>query len=151
MRDDKLKQLGKGAESYEALKDPTVPHASDLDTFTNKYPGRSYLINIEFPEFTSLCPQTGQPDHGTIRIHYCPKKWCVESKSLKIYFFRFRQQGMFMEQITNKILDDLVEALDPVYLRVVGDFAPRGATHLKIVVEHKDGDFMPPDVVRLIP
>jgi 7-cyano-7-deazaguanine reductase len=97
-----------------------------LETFANQYPGRDYTIEIVCPEFTSLCPKTGQPDFGTIAFTYTPDKLCVELKSLKLYLQRFRNQGIFYESAVNRLLDDFVAVCRPVRCRVVGAFTPRG-------------------------
>jgi len=97
-----------------------------LETFPNPEPGRDYTIVHTCPEFTSVCPKTGQPDFGTIRISYVPDRACVELKSLKLYLFGFRNQGIFFEAVTNHILDDLVEALRPRSISVEGSFNVRG-------------------------
>jgi 7-cyano-7-deazaguanine reductase len=97
-----------------------------LETFPNRHPGRDYEIEIRCPEFTSVCPKTGQPDFGTIRILYVPDAVCLELKSLKLYLFEYRNKGIFYEHVTNVILDDLVAALAPRRLTVEGDFSVRG-------------------------
>jgi len=97
-----------------------------LETFPNRHPGRDYEIEIRCPEFTSVCPKTGQPDFGTIRIVYVPDAVCLELKSLKLYLFEFRNKGIFYEHVTNAILDDLVAALAPRRMTVEGDFNVRG-------------------------
>jgi 7-cyano-7-deazaguanine reductase len=99
---------------------------ADLDTFPNSHPGRDYTIIHTCPEFTAVCPMTGQPDFGTIRISYVPDRLCVELKSLKLYLFGFRNRGIFYEHVTNVILDDLVRALKPRRMTVEGDFNVRG-------------------------
>ena len=101
---------------------PTNP----LETFPNEYAGREYEVDITCPEFTSLCPKTGQPDFATIRIRYVPNQRVLELKSLKLYLFSFRNQGIFYEHVINRILDDLVAACDPVRCEVAGEFAVRG-------------------------
>jgi 7-cyano-7-deazaguanine reductase len=103
-----------------------------LETFPNPRPGREFEIDIDCPEFTSMCPKTGLPDFGTIRISYVPADRCVELKSLKYYLLEFRNRGIFYESATNQILDDLVAACDPIRMTVVGDFTPRGG--IKTVV-----------------
>ncbi len=102
------------------------PLSEQLETFSNQYPGRDYTIEIVCPEFTSLCPKTGQPDFGTITFTYTPADLCVELKSLKLYLQRFRNQGTFYEMVVNKVLDDFVAACKPVRCKVVGAFTPRG-------------------------
>jgi 7-cyano-7-deazaguanine reductase len=110
----------------EAMPSPDIPTADQLETFANEFPGRDYTIEIVCPEFTSLCPKTGQPDFGTITFTYTPAERCVELKSLKLYLQRFRMQGMFYEHLVNRLLDDFVAACQPVRCRVVGAFTPRG-------------------------
>ena len=100
--------------------------SSTLETFPNPRPGRDYEIAINCPEFTSVCPKTGLPDFGEIRITYVPDARCVELKSLKYYIVEFRNRGIFYENVTNEILDDLVAALQPRKMTVVGDFSVRG-------------------------
>jgi 7-cyano-7-deazaguanine reductase len=106
--------------------------SSTLETFPNPRPERDYEISIDCPEFTSLCPKTGLPDFGEIRITYVPDARCVELKSLKYYFIEFRNRGIFYEAVTNQILDDLVGLLQPRKMTVVGDFSVRGG--IKTVV-----------------
>lgn len=107
-----------------------------LETFPNPRPGRSYTIDFDCPEFTCLCPMTGQPDFATIRIHYVPDQLCVELKSLKLYLWSYRNEGAFHEAVTNKILDDLVAALSPRHMRVTGDFLVRGGIHTVVTATH---------------
>ena len=99
-----------------------------LDTFDNPKPQRDYEIKFVFPEFTSMCPVTGQPDFATITVTYVPDKLCVEMKSLKLYYFSYRNKGIFYESVVNTILDDLVAALKPRKMTVIGEFAVRGGT-----------------------
>ena len=99
-----------------------------LDVFPNPKPGRNYEIRFVFPEFTSVCPVTGQPDFATITITYIPRGLCVEMKSLKLYFFAYRNKGIFYEAVVNTILDDLAAVLKPRKMTVIGDFAARGGT-----------------------
>jgi len=103
-----------------------APLADQLETFPNPSPGRDYTIEIVCPEYTSLCPKTGQPDFGTIKFTYAPDKLCVELKSLKLYLQRFRNQGIFYESAVNRLLDDFVKASKPRRCTVVGAFTPRG-------------------------
>ena len=97
-----------------------------LETFDNQYPGRDYTVRIVCPEFTSVCPKTGQPDFGTLTITYIPDRKCVELKSLKYYLQRFRNEGIFYENVTNRILDDLVATLQPRRMVLEAAFTPRG-------------------------
>jgi 7-cyano-7-deazaguanine reductase len=107
---------------------PSEP-SRDFATFPNPRPEREYEIRFECPEFTCLCPMTGQPDFATIRIRYAPAELCVELKSLKLYLWSFRERGAFHEAVTNQILDDLAAALKPRRLEVQGDFMVRGGIH----------------------
>lgn len=111
------------------------PSQSLLEAFPNRFPGRLYMISMAFPEFTSLCPVTGQPDFGVIVLEYVPDKLCVESKSFKIYLFAYRSYQSFMETITNNILNDVITLLNPLWCRVKGLFSPRGATHIHVFAE----------------
>jgi 7-cyano-7-deazaguanine reductase len=110
-----------------------------LETFPNPRSGRDYEIAFDCPEFTCVCPRTGQPDFATIRIRYVPDALCVELKSLKIYLWSFRQEGAFHEDVTNRILDDLVATLAPRSIVVEGDFMVRGGIHTVITVRHPEG------------
>jgi len=105
---------------------PEAPASEQLETFTNQYPRRDYVIEIVCPEFTSVCPKTGQPDFGAITYTYTPNEKCVELKSLKLYLQRFRNQGIFYEHVVNRLLDDFVKACQPRRAKVVGAFTPRG-------------------------
>ena len=103
-----------------------APSVDQLETFPNPAPGRDYTIEIVCPEFTSMCPKTGQPDFGTITYTYVADETCVELKSLKLYLQKFRNQGIFYEAVTNRLLDDFVKACSPRSCQVVGAFTPRG-------------------------
>jgi 7-cyano-7-deazaguanine reductase len=106
-----------------------------LQVFANPHPDRDYTIEMECPEFTSICPVTGQPDFGTIRIRYVPDQQCIELKSLKLYLWSYRQEGAFHEAVTNNILDDLVAACAPRQMTVVGDFNVRGGITTVVTAE----------------
>jgi 7-cyano-7-deazaguanine reductase len=110
---------------------PTEFHGT-LEAFENQFPQRDYKIEIICPEFTSLCPKTGQPDFGTLTFTYTPDKLCVELKSLKMYLQRFRGEGIFYENVTNQILDDLVKVLKPRRLKVLAEFTSRGGIRTNI-------------------
>jgi 7-cyano-7-deazaguanine reductase len=110
--------------------------SSTLETFPNPRPERDFEIQIQCPEFTSVCPMTGLPDFGEIRITYVPDTRCVELKSLKYYLVEFRNKGIFYEQVTNQILDDLVTALQPRRMTVVGDFSVRGGIKTIVKAEY---------------
>ena len=114
---------------------PSQP-SKDLQTFPNPAPQRDYTIHFECPEFTCLCPKTGQPDFATIRIEYVPDELCVELKSLKLYLWSFREEGAFHEAITNRILDDLVALVSPRKMVVEGDFWVRGGIDTTVTVSH---------------
>ena len=113
----------------------TAP-SKQLETFTNPRPERDYEINMECPEFTCVCPKTGQPDFATIHINYVPDQICLELKSLKLYLWSYRNEGAFHEAVTNKILDDLVQACRPRRMTVVGDFNVRGGIHTTITATY---------------
>ena len=108
-----------------------------LETFPNPKPDRDYVIRFDCPEFTCLCPRTGQPDFATVRVRYVPAELCVELKSLKIYLWSFRDEGAFHEAVTNRILDDLVRALDPRFMRLTARFYVRGGIFTTVVAEHR--------------
>ena len=108
-----------------------------LETFPNQHPGRQYTVTLECPEFTCVCPVTGQPDFAVITIRYIPDQRIVESKSLKLYLWSFRDEGTFHEHVTNQILDDLVEALDPLYCHVTGAFNVRGGISITVDAEYE--------------
>jgi 7-cyano-7-deazaguanine reductase len=112
---------------------------SILDAFPNPRPGRDYEIEFVFPEFTSVCPVTGQPDFATITIRYIPEQSCVEMKSLKLYFFAYRNKGIFYEAVVNQILDDLVAVLKPREMTVHGEFTVRGGTKGCVTAEYSAG------------
>jgi 7-cyano-7-deazaguanine reductase len=112
---------------------------AELETFENPHPGRDYVIIHVAPEFTSICPKTGQPDFGTIEIEYVADRLCVELKSLKFYLQSYRNVGVFYEDLVNRILDDLVEALSPRRMTVTGRFTPRGGMHSVVRASHEGG------------
>lgn len=114
----------------------TEPSRDTLETFENPYPDRNYIVETIAPEFTSLCPKTGQPDYGTLTISYIPDKVCFELKSLKMYLQEFRNYGAFYERVTNTILDDLVAVTEPRWLKLEAAFTPRGGIRSNVIVEH---------------
>jgi 7-cyano-7-deazaguanine reductase len=114
----------------------TVP-SKVLETFPNPRPERDYEINMECPEFTCVCPRTGQPDFATIRIRYSPRQLCLELKSLKLYLWSFRNEGAFHEAVVNQILDDLVGAIQPKSMTVTGDFNVRGGIHTTVTATYR--------------
>jgi 7-cyano-7-deazaguanine reductase len=125
-----------GKEQRVTVPTPNNP-CELLETFDNQFPGRDYVIEIVCPEFTSVCPMTGQPDFGTLTFTYTPDRKCVELKSLKMYLQSFRNQGIFYENVTNRILDDLVAVLTPRRLKLVATFTPRGGISTSVTVEHE--------------
>lgn len=132
-----LTQLGSKETKYEYIK----PSPSILETFRNQFPENNFLVRLVFSEWSSLCPRTGQPDFGTITIEYVPDQKCVESKSLKLYFFAFRNEGTFMETVTNRILNDFVGACSPIFCKVTGSFKSRGGIVIEVEAEYsKDID-----------
>ena len=123
---------------------PAKPDEAVLETFPNQRAGRRYWITLNCPEFSSLCPVTGQPDSARLVIRYVPSARCVETKSLKFYLASFRNHPAFNEEIVNRVLEDLVAALAPEELIVRGDFAPRGGIQLSAEARHPDTPFPPP-------
>jgi len=121
----------------------------DLETFPNPNPERDYTIRMTMPEFTCLCPKTGQPDFATLHLDYVPDERCVELKSLKLYIWSFRDEGAFHEAVTNKVLDDLVAATNPRFLRLRAEFWVRGGIDTEIVVEHRADNWHPGKAVDL--
>jgi len=117
------------------------PDAKILETFKNKYQKRDYLINITVPEFTCICPVTDQPDFATIYISYIPDRECIESKSLKLYIYSYRNFGIFYEDCINRILDDCVSICRPRWMRVVGKYYPRGGISFSPAAEYKKEKF----------
>jgi 7-cyano-7-deazaguanine reductase len=113
-----------------------APQADQLETFPNPARGRDYVIEIVCPEFTSLCPLTGQPDFGTITFRYTPGERCVELKALKLYLQRYRTQGAFYETVVNRLLDDFVAACHPTRCQVIGAFTPRGGITTTVTCKH---------------
>jgi len=112
-----------------------------LETFENQYPGRAYTVEIVCPEFTSVCPRTGQPDFGTLSISYVPDRKCVELKSLKLYLQQFRNEGIFYEHATNRILDDLVTVIEPREMTIRAEFNPRGGITTTVSARYeREGD-----------
>jgi 7-cyano-7-deazaguanine reductase len=110
---------------------------SSLETFANPSPERDYTIRMTIPEFSCLCPKTGQPDFATLKLEYVPEQRCVELKSLKMYIWSFRSRGAFHEAVTNEILRDLVAATDPRFMRLSADFNVRGGIYTTVVAEHR--------------
>jgi len=127
----------------------TTQPSRELETFPNPAPEREYTIHFSIPEFTCLCPKTGQPDFATLEIDYVPDQRCVELKSLKLYVWSYRDEGAFHEAVTHRILGDLVAAAAPRFLRVRGVFNVRGGIYTTVVAEHRQPGWEPPAPVRL--
>ncbi len=123
--------------------------SKDLETFDNPRPGRDYTIRMRIPEFTCLCPKTGQPDFATLHLEYVPDARCVELKSLKLYIWSFRDEGAFHEDVTNRILDDLVRATAPRFMRLSAEFYVRGGIDTHVVAEHRAEGWVAPAPVQL--
>jgi 7-cyano-7-deazaguanine reductase len=121
----------------------------ELELFPNPQPERDYTIRITIPEFTCLCPKTGQPDFATLVLEYIPEQQCVELKSLKMYVWSFRDQGAFHEAVTNEILDDLVRATAPRFMRLTAIFNVRGGIDTTVVAEHRQEGWQAPPAVKL--
>jgi 7-cyano-7-deazaguanine reductase len=123
--------------------------SKSLETFDNPQPGRDFHIHMEIPEFTCLCPKTGQPDFATLYLDYIPDQACVELKSLKLYIWSFRDEGCFHEAVTNRILDDLVAATQPRFMRLTAKFYVRGGIFTNVVAEHRKPGWKPASYVEL--
>ena len=127
---------------------PTAP-SKQLETFENPEPGRDYTVRMTIPEFTCLCPKTGQPDFATLELEYVPDRLCLELKALKLYIWSFRDEGHFHEDVTNRICNDLVAACAPRFLRLTGKFGVRGGIWTTVVAEHRADGWQPPAPVTL--
>ena len=125
------------------------PSPGTLETFPNPQPERDYAIRIRIPEFTCLCPKTGQPDFATLKLEYVPDQQCVELKSLKLYLWSFRNRGCFHEAVTNEILDHLAGATAPRFMRLTAEFYVRGGIYTPVVAEHAKSGWQAPAEVRL--
>ncbi len=117
--------------------------SKELETFPNPQQSKDYTIRITMPEFTCLCPKTGQPDFAELRLEYVPDELCVELKSLKLYIWSFREEGAFHEAVTNEILADLVKATDPRFMRLTAEFNVRGGIYTTVVAEHRQAGWQP--------
>ncbi len=142
---DGVTLLGNMHTEYKSDYAPEV-----LETFENKHPENEYLVTFHCPEFTSLCPKTGQPDFGKITITYIPRERLVESKSLKLYLFSFRNHGDFHEDCVNIIMKDLVRLMNPRYIEVIGDFMPRGGISILPFASYADSEHEPMRQQRLL-
>ncbi|HSI24143.1 MAG TPA: preQ(1) synthase [Methylotenera sp.] len=129
---------------------PTAQATKQLETFANPNPNRDFHIHMEIPEFTCLCPKTGQPDFAVIYLDYIPHQLCVELKSLKLYMWSFRDEGCFHEAVTNSILDDLAAATQPKFMRVTAKFFVRGGIFTNVIAEHRKPGWQPQPKVDLL-
>ncbi len=127
---------------------PSQPNRQ-LETFDNPEPGRDYTIRMRIPEFTCVCPKTGQPDFATMHIEYVPEQLCVELKSLKMYMWSYRDEGAYHEAVTNRILADLWQAVAPRFMRVRAEFYVRGGIYTTVIAEDRRPDWRPDDPVAL--
>lgn len=127
----------------------TTQPARELETFANPSPERDYTIRIRIPEFTCLCPKTGQPDFATLYLEYVPAARCIELKSLKLYIWSFREEGAFHEAVTNRILEDLVATCQPRFMRLRAEFNVRGGIYTDVVVEYRQPGWEPQPLVEL--
>ena len=134
------------AEHYNKMSSQP---SRNLETFPNPQPRRDYHIHMEIPEFTCLCPKTGQPDFATMVLDYIADQKCIELKSLKLYIWSFRNEGHFHEDVTNCILDDLVAAIQPRFMRLTAKFNVRGGIFTNVVVEHRKSGWQPAQLVEL--
>ncbi len=128
----------------------TTQASKTLETFPNPAPGRDYHIHMQIPEFTCLCPKTGQPDFATLTLDYIPDRLCVELKSLKLYIWSFRNEGCFHEAVTNQILDDLAKAISPRFMRLTARFFVRGGIFTNVVAETRQPGWQPAPKVELV-
>jgi 7-cyano-7-deazaguanine reductase len=128
---------------------PTAQPSKTLETFPNPCPQRDFHIHMEIPEFTCLCPKTGQPDFAVLYLDYIPDQLCVELKSLKLYTWSFRDEGCFHEAVTNRILDDLAQATQPRFMRLTAKFYVRGGVFTNVVAEHRKAGWQPAPLVDL--
>jgi 7-cyano-7-deazaguanine reductase len=134
-----------------ASKPAARPSQTTLETFSNPSADRDYTIRMRIPEFTCLCPKTGQPDFATLFLEYVPDATCIELKSLKLYIWSYRNEGAFHEAVTNRILDDLVRAIQPRFIRLTAEFNVRGGIFTTVVAEHRQPGWEPGPVFALPP
>lgn len=133
----------------EITQSMTTQASDQLETFDNPQPERDYTIRIDIPEFTCLCPKTGQPDFATLQLEYVPAAKCVELKALKLYMWTFRERGAFHEAVTNEILNHIVKVTEPKFMRLRANFNVRGGIYTTVIVEHKAADWQAPQLVNL--
>lgn len=131
------------------LADMSTQPSKSLETFENPHPDRDYTIRITVPEFTCLCPKTGQPDFATLHLSYVPDHQCIELKALKLYVWSFREEGGFHEDMTNRILQDLVDACHPRFMELKAEFNVRGGIYTTVIVQHRLPGWQIPEIVSL--
>jgi 7-cyano-7-deazaguanine reductase len=136
MAKTKSKKQNRFTDDLTLLGNTVNQPSKKLETFPNLHVGRRYWVNLVCPEFTAVCPMTGQPDFATITIRYIPNERVVESKSLKLYLWSYRNEGIFHEHVTNQIMDDLIAVLDPLEIHVTGDFSVRGGISITVETSH---------------
>lgn len=127
----------------------TTQPSKALETFDNPQPDRDYTVRIRMPEFTCLCPKTGQPDFAVLNLEYVPDRHCLELKALKLYIWSFRDEGAFHEDVTNRMLDDMVRACRPRFMRLTAEFNVRGGIYTTVVAEHRNPDWHAPENIAL--
>jgi 7-cyano-7-deazaguanine reductase len=132
-----------------ASKPAARPSKKSLETFPNPNSERDYTVRMRIPEFTCLCPKTGQPDFATLNLEYVPDAACVELKSLKLYIWSYRNEGAFHEAVTNLILDDLVQLMKPRFIRLTAEFNVRGGIYTTVVAEHRRRGWVPAPAIEL--
>jgi len=132
-----------------ASKPAARPSKKSLETFQNPSTDRDYTIRMRIPEFTCLCPKTGQPDFATLSLEYVPDAKCVELKSLKLYVWSYRNEGAFHEAVTNRVLDDLVRVMKPRFIRLTAEFNVRGGIYTTVVAEHRKKGWSPAPAIEL--
>jgi 7-cyano-7-deazaguanine reductase len=127
---------------------PTQP-ATEIETFPNPAPERDYTIRMSIPEFTCLCPKTGQPDFATLELEYVPDRLCIELKALKLYIWSYRNRGAFHEAVTNEIVDHLARSIEPRFMRLTARFNVRGGIYTSVIAERRAPQWRPPEPVKL--
>jgi 7-cyano-7-deazaguanine reductase len=127
---------------------PTQP-ATEIETFPNPAPERDYTIRMSIPEFTCLCPKTGQPDFATLELEYVPDRLCIELKALKLYIWSYRNRGAFHEAVTNEIVDHLARSIEPRFMRLTARFNVRGGIYTSVIAERRTPQWRPPEPVKL--
>ena len=140
---------GRSAATYEGLQNNIRSlKTPEIEVWRNQYPDRTYIITLDIPEFTCICPKTGLPDFAVIKIEYSPDKYCVELKSFKMYTVFYRNVGIFHEHLANKILDDFVAASKPRFAKIISEFNPRGGIKTIVTREFEHNKFLSSEILR---